>query len=86
MTEKKYAEAHGFFERTFLGYSQFSELCARAYLADAEALLSLDSRSDAIATLSEAVETLSESAPPELMAPIQAKLEALKPAIPSPQS
>ena len=86
MTEKKYAEAHGFFERTFLGYSQFSELCARAYLADAEALLSLDSRSDAIATLSEAVETLSASAPPELMAPIQAKLEALKPAIPSPQS
>ena len=86
MTEKKYAEAHGFFERTFLGYSQFSELCARAYLADAEALLNLDSPSDAITTLTEAVETLSESAPPELMAPIQAKLEALKPAIPSPQS
>ena len=86
ISEKKYAEAHGFFERTFLGYSQFSDLCARAYLADAEALLNLGTQSDAITTLTEAVEILTESASPELMAAIQAKLEALKPATPSPQS
>jgi TolA-binding protein len=88
MAESKYAEAHGFFERTFLGYSQFSEWCARAYLADANALLGLGAKDDAIATLTEAVETLSETAPAELMAPIQAKLKELQPAViaPSPQS
>lgn len=87
MAESKYAEAHGFFERTFLGYSQFSEWCARAYLADAEALLGMGAKADAIATLTEAVEMLSEAAPAELMTPIQAKLKELQPAVaPSPQS
>jgi tetratricopeptide (TPR) repeat protein len=87
MAESKYAEAHGFFERTFLGYSQFSEWCARAYLGDANALLGLGAKPDAIATLTEAVEMLSETASPELMAPIQAKLKELQPSVaPSPQS
>lgn len=87
MAENKYAEAHGFFERTFLGYSQFSEWCAHAYLADANALLSLGAKSDAVATLTEAVEMLSETAPPELMTSIQAKLKELQPSVaPSPQS
>lgn len=78
MSEKAYAEAHGYFERTFLGYSQFSEWCARAYLGDADALIALGSKQDAIATLTEAVETLSETAPPELVQSIKTKLKGLK--------
>ena len=87
MAESKYAEAHGFFERTFLGYSQFSEWCARAYLADAEALLGMGAKADAIATLTEANETLAEAAPAALFDAIQAKLQELQPLVaPSPQS
>jgi tetratricopeptide (TPR) repeat protein len=87
MAESKYAEAHGFFERTFLGYSQFSEWCARAYLADAEALLGMGAKADAIATLTEANETLAEAAPAALLEAIQAKLQELQPSVaPSPQS
>ena len=87
MAENKYAEAHGFFERTYLGYSNISDWCARAYLADAEALLALGQKADAASVLAEAVETLSETAAPELMAPIQTKLKEIKPAVaPSPQS
>lgn len=87
MAESKYAEAHGFFERTFLGYSQFSEWCARAYLADAEALLGMGAKVDAIATLTEASETLAETAPAALVEAIQAKLKELQPTVaPSPQS
>ncbi len=87
MAESKYAEAHGFFERTFLGYSQFSEWCARAYLADADALLGMGAKPDAIATLTEARDTLAETAPAELFESIQAKLKELQPAVaPAPQS
>jgi tetratricopeptide (TPR) repeat protein len=84
MAENKYAEAHGFFERTFLGYSHFGDWCARAYLADAEALLGLGAKADAIATLSEALETLTETAPAELLQPIQAKLKELQPSVAQP--
>ena len=87
MAESKYPEAHGFFERTFLGYSQFSEWCARAYLADAEALIGMGAKADAIATLTEATETIGETAPAELIDSIQAKLKQLQPAgASSPQS
>lgn len=90
MAESAYPEAHGFFERTFLGYSQFSEWCARAYLADAQALLGMGAKADAIATLTEANETLAETAPAELVESIQAKLKELQPlgapVAPSPQS
>ena len=79
MAEDMYAEAHGFFERTFLGYSQLGEWCARAYLADAEALLGLGSTTDAIATLTEARDTIAASAFPELMESIIAKLKELQP-------
>lgn len=87
MAESKYAEAHGFFERTYLGYSNISDWCARAYLADAEALLALGQQADAANVLAEAVETLAETAAPELMTPIQVKLKAIQPAVaPAPQS
>ncbi|MGC6605388.1 MAG: tetratricopeptide repeat protein [Lentimonas sp.] len=77
MDEKKYPEAHGFFERTFLGYSQFGELGAKAYLKDAEALLAMGERAGAKATLQEAVEVLQDIAPEYLLAPINAKLQEL---------
>jgi TolA-binding protein len=79
MAENSYPEAHGFFERTFLAYSHISEWCARAYLADAEALLGMGMKADAIATLTEASETLAETAPADLFASIQAKLKELQP-------
>ena len=87
MAENKYAEARGFFERTYLGYSNISEWAARAYLADANALLALGEKADAVNVLTEAVETLSEATPPEFMTPIQTKLKEIKPSVaPSPQS
>ena len=79
MAEDKYAEAHGFFERTFLGYSQLGEWCARAYLADANALIGLGAHADALNTLIEARDTLGEAASPELMESIKAKLNELQP-------
>ena len=79
MAEEMYAEAHGFFERTFLGYSQLGEWAARAYLADAEALLGMEAITDAINTLIEARDTLGESAPLEIMEAINAKLRELQP-------
>ncbi|GEM_PF-426618 len=77
MQENAYAEAHGFFERTFLGYSQFTELCAKAYLQDANALIGMGERASAKATLQEATELLSESGPEEVMQSINAKLKEL---------
>ncbi|MGJ8638110.1 MAG: tetratricopeptide repeat protein [Opitutaceae bacterium] len=77
MEEQKYPEAHGFFERTFLGYSQFNEVCAEAYLKDAEALIGMGDRVSAKATLQEAVDLLSDVAPEELMVSIKAKLQEL---------
>lgn len=78
MAESAYAEAHGFFERTFLGYSHFAEWCARAYLADAEALVKMGAPQDAINTLTEAVQQLGTSAPDEIMQSIQSKLRELQ--------
>ncbi|MEN8733537.1 MAG: tetratricopeptide repeat protein, partial [Lentimonas sp.] len=78
MLEKAYAEAHGFFERTFLGYSQFNELCAKAYLSDAHALIGMGEPESAKATLQEAVDLLGEVAPEEIMISIKAKLKGLK--------
>jgi TolA-binding protein len=79
LAEKAYPEAHGFFERTFLGYSTFTEWCARAYLADAEALIGMDAKADAIATLKEGLDLLKETAPAELTEAIAAKLKELQP-------
>ena len=59
MLDKAYAKAHGFYERTFLGYSQFILLSAKAYLGDAQSLLKMGNKSDAISTLTEAINTLS---------------------------
>ena len=78
MEEREYAKAHGFFERTFLGYSHFAEWCAKAYLKDAQALLGMGEPAGAASTLEEAVELLSDSAPPELMNQIVEKLRELK--------
>lgn len=78
MAENAYAEAHGFFERTFLGYAQFNELCAKAYLRDAEALVGMGERASAVTTLQEAVDTLGAVAPDEIMSSIKSKLRELK--------
>lgn len=75
--ESNFAAAHGFYERTFLGYSHFAQLSAEAYLADAEALLAMGKPLDAKATLQEAVELLEQSAPQELMQSIKLKLKEL---------
>ena len=66
MADSDYSAAHGFFERTFLGYSHFSDWCARAYLADAEALIKMGDPESAGATLDEAIAELKESASEEL--------------------
>ena len=66
MADGDYPAAHGFFERTFLGYSHFSDWCARAYLADAEALIKMGDPESAGATLDEAIAELKESASEEL--------------------
>lgn len=78
MAEAAYAEAHGFFERTFLGYPHLTEWSARAYLADAEALLAMGSREDAVTTLQEAVAELT-AAPETSMQAIKSKLKELQP-------
>ncbi len=78
MAEDAYPQAHGFFERTFLGYSQFGELAAKAYLRDAEALVSMGERPSAITTLQEAVDQLANVAPVEIMTAIQVKLKELQ--------
>lgn len=53
--EGKYPEAHGFFERTFLGYALFEEWAARAYLMDARTLAQMGQMDDARNTLREAL-------------------------------
>lgn len=76
--ESNNAAAHGFYERTFLGYSHFAEISARAYLADAEALLAMGNTLDATTTLQEAVKLLEASAPEELMLSIKLKLKEIQ--------
>jgi TolA-binding protein len=78
MAESAYAEAHGFFERTFLGYPHLAEWSSRAYLADAGALLGMGAKQDAINTLNEAIEELSEKAPQDIILSIKAKLKELQ--------
>lgn len=78
MAESAYAEAHGFFERTFLGYPHLAEWSARAYLADADALVGMGAKQDAVNTLNEAVAELSASAPADVLESIKAKLKELQ--------
>lgn len=78
MAENAYAEAHGFFERTFLGYPHMAKWSARAYLADAEALLGMGAKQDAINTLKEAIKELSANAPKDILKSIKAKLKELQ--------
>lgn len=77
MAEQEYLTAHGYFERTFVAYSHFGEWAAHAYLEDAEALIALNQKEDAIATLTEALEVLSQNAPDELIQSIRDKLNRL---------
>lgn len=78
MADEAYPEAHGFFERTFIGYANFSEWGAKAYLADAEALVQMGETGDAISTLEEAVEEMAETAPDEIMEKIRRRLRELR--------
>ena len=78
MAESAYDKAHGFFERTFLGYPHISEWSAKAYLADAEALLEIGARQDAITTLEEAVRELSGIMPKVTEDAIKSKLGDLR--------
>jgi len=78
MAESAYAEAHGFFERTFLGYPHLAEWSARAYLADAAALVGMGEKQDAINTLNEAIKELSANAPEDILKSIKAKLKELQ--------
>ena len=77
MAEKDYATAHGYFERTFLAYAHFSEWAAKAYLTDAEALLKLNQKQDAISTLTEALKLLPTNTPKEPLDAIKNKLDTL---------
>ena len=67
MAEDAYAKAHGFYERTFLGYPHLAEWSARAYLADAKALIGMGEKQDAINTLNEAVVEISATAPADIL-------------------
>lgn len=53
--EGRFAEAHGFFERTFLGYAFYADWAARAYLMDGRTLISMGHANDARRTLEEAM-------------------------------
>ncbi len=77
MAEREYGTAHGYFERTFVAYSHFGKWAANAYLEDAKALIALNQKEDAIATLTEALEVLPQDAPDELMKSIQDILNQL---------
>lgn len=77
MAESAYAQAHGFYERTFLGYSHFGKWCALAYLADADALVKMGDPAGATTTLTEAVEQLNGVAPDDLYQQLQDKLGTL---------
>jgi TolA-binding protein len=78
MAEDAYAKAHGFYERTFLGYPHLAEWSARAYLADAKALIGMGEKQDAMNTLKEAVVEISTTAPADILKSIKAKLKELQ--------
>lgn len=73
MAEEAYPEAHGFFERTFLAYSNFADWCARAYLADADALLKMGEQESAANTLDEALVELKGKTTDELYQALKEK-------------
>lgn len=77
MAEEAHEQAHGFFERTFLGFSNFPEVAAEAYLADAEALLRLNDPQGAKLTLSEALTELKDTISSELYASLQEKHDSI---------
>ncbi len=77
LAEGKFAEAHGFFERTYLGYSHFAEWAAKAYLSDAQTLLKMGQAQDATAVLKEAIEQIGDKASEELVAPIRSELQKI---------
>ena len=76
--EAKFAEAHGYYERTFLAYSQFSAWSARAYLADAEALIAMGSKADALKTLEEALTMLPKTIDAPVLESIKLKIRELQ--------
>lgn len=78
MAESAYPQAHGFFERTFLGYPHLPEWSARAYLSDADALIGMGEKQDAINTLQEAIKELPANAPEDILEAIKAKLKELQ--------
>ena len=78
MAENAYPQAHGFFERTFLGYPHLPEWSARAYLSDADALIGMGEKQDAINTLQEAIKELPANAPEDILEAIKAKLKELQ--------
>ncbi len=78
MADEAFPAAHGFFERTFLGYSHFGEWSARAYLADAEALLRMGDPASAATTLDEAIAELKEAAPADLYEAIEEKRASIQ--------
>lgn len=80
--EKKFAEAHGYYERTFLAYSQFYDWSARAYLADAEALIAMGSKADALQTLEEALATLPKTVDARVLESIKVKISELQSSAP----
>lgn len=77
MAEAEYDKAHGFFERTFLGYSNFPEVAAQAYLADAEALIKLNDLDSAKTTLAEALAELKDNINDALFAKLKDKYTTL---------
>jgi len=77
MAEGEYGTAHGYFERTFVAYLHFSKWAANAYFEDAKALIALNQKEDAIATLTEALEILPKDTPDELMQSIRDTLNQL---------
>lgn len=78
LAEEKLAEAHGFFERTYLGYSHFAEWAGKAYLADAETLIKMGNTQDAIAVLTEALELLADSATEDMLQTVRDELQNLQ--------
>lgn len=78
LAEGEPAKAHGFFERTFLGYSHFTEWSAKAYYQDARALVAMNETGDAIKTLQEALDSLSPETAGETYLSIEELLAELR--------
>ncbi|MFP4166129.1 MAG: tetratricopeptide repeat protein [Opitutales bacterium] len=78
MEDGAYDKAHGFFERTFISYLHLGEWGARAYLADAEALMEMGEKEDAINTLQEGMDEIGDSAPEDVRNAMRDKLRELR--------